>query len=68
MRFRNGIDHRLDLVFVGEISKPSVRNMSASTAVLVAAHVSVRCPAIASDVTCSAKESNPVPTAVTRKS
>lgn len=42
--------------------------MSASTAVLVAALVSVRCPAKASDVTCSAKEINPVPTAVSRTS
>lgn len=52
----------------GQISKPSVRSVSASTAVLVAAPVSVRCPVKASDVTCSAKETNPVPAAVSRTS
>lgn len=52
----------------GQISKPSVRSVSASAVVLVAAPVSVLCPAKASDVTCSAKETNPVPTAVSRTS
>ena len=42
--------------------------MSASTAVLVAALVRVLCPVKASDVACSAKEINPVPTAVSRTS